>query len=311
MRFHRDLAAGLKRYLEVVADDCNQPRFLDVAVFLDFARFIDRPDRKIVTYNMSRDQRGAIGGRSANHAVDVDRGVIEIRQEPSHVHVSTTKRVRFTRPINVKALAMFACWLGYGEVASDMICNCSGGRRQWVDCDVRMPLTDACRRFVELAYSCVEDAGEEARRATERLESGAYNPDEVASETTRMAGLAVRGWAKLATTFVDAFADVLRPPAQSSPVAPPRQAKQWSFDHALRDAVTLSLAGPLHSPYDDVIDPGRVVIDPHELGPGEREFRLVVNTADLEGTAYWGQVVAKDKTTGAEITRVEVDVIVP
>jgi hypothetical protein len=301
----------LRRYLEVVADHCPDSSFFEVAVFLDVAKPIDLPTRKVLTYNISTDRSGVVDGRKDDHEVDVDRGVIEVRQDAGHVHVSTSKRIRFTHPDWIGVLAMWACWLGYGDVATDMICNCSGGRPQWVDCDVATPFAGAYRRFVELAYSCLSDAGEEARRVTDRLGSGVYGPEAAASDVTRMMRLAVQGWGKLSTTFVDAVGDVVRWPTPASQLAPPRQTEQCSFDRALAVGCSLSLAGPLRSPYGDVIDTGRVVIDPHGLGPGGREFRLVVNAAGLEGSVYLGEVVATSTATGTEIDRVKVDVIVP
>jgi hypothetical protein len=157
----------------------------------------------------------------------------------------------------------------------------------------------------------VEDATEEARRASDRLGSGAYNPDAVAAEATRMAGVAVRGWAKIATTFVDAFADVVRPPAPSSAVAPAGQTKQCSFQRSLPCECTLSLAGPMRSPYGDEISTNRVAIDPSQLGPGGLEFRLIVNDAGLEGSAYLGRVLATSVESGNVVDSVLVDVIIP
>ena len=308
MRVAPPVAPGLMRYLEVVAYTCFHP-WLKVAVFLDFARVIDHPKRKVITYNISISQVG-FDGHEANGAVDVDRGVIEVRQDPGHVHVSTSKRVRFTRGMSGRVVAGLTCSVGYYDVATEMICNCSGGQPVTVGCDVG-PFTDALHRFVDLAYRCVEEAGQEARRFTDRLGSRAYSPERAASDATSVMTLAMRGWGKLAITFFEAMGDLARPPAQSSLVGPRRDAGPFSFDPALAAECSLSLDEPMRSPYGDQIDTSRVAISPSELGQGGREFRLAVDVRRLEGSAYLGQVVAKDKTTGAEVTRVEVDVIVP
>jgi hypothetical protein len=116
---------GLKRFLEVVAADCPNHVF-EVAVFLDFATAIDTGTRKVVTYNKSPDQSGMVAGLRANDAVEVDRGVIDIRRERDHFRVETTKRIRFAQTIDADALAVIACVVGYGDVAADVICDCSG-----------------------------------------------------------------------------------------------------------------------------------------------------------------------------------------
>jgi hypothetical protein len=70
------------------------------------------------------------------------------------------------------------------------------------------------------------------------------------------------------------------------------------------------LAGPLLSPYGDRIDTGRVEIRPSTLSSGG-EFRLLVDIAGLEGSAYTGVVRAVSPATGAAAATVDVDVIVP
>jgi hypothetical protein len=179
-----------------------------------------------------------------------------------------------------------------------------------VGCDVG-PFTDALHRFIDLAYRCVEDAGEEARRVTDRLGSGVYSPERAASDATRMMTLAMRGWGKLATTFFEAMGDVVRPRARSSLAMPPLQAGPFQFSSPLAAECSLSLEGPMRSPYGEVIDISRVTITPKELAAGERELRLVVDVDRLEGSAYLGTVMATNKANGIEIARVDVDVIVP
>ncbi|MDQ6855026.1 MAG: hypothetical protein M3046_15290 [Actinomycetota bacterium] len=302
-------APGLMRYLEVVAADCDNHLF-EVKVFLDFAMAVDQQTRKVLAYHISPDQRALPDGRDKNDAVDVDEGVIEVRQEPDHVHVATTKRIRFTRGIDSDMLAVLACGLGYGDIGADMICDCSGGQPHAIDCEVASPLSHAFRRFVKLADTCMTDAGEEARLATHRLGSGAYSPETAAADATRMVALAVQGWGKLATTFLEAVGDVVRPIARPYPLAPLTSAL-LSFDRSLPVECSLSLAGPMLSPFGHAIDARRVVIRPAGLGPGGREFRLDINVARLKGSAYTGQVVATNTATGAEVARVDVDVIVP
>lgn len=301
---------GLKRFLEVVAADCPN-RIFEVAVFLDFATAIDRATRKVVTYNMSPDQSGMVGGLRANQAVEVDRGVIDVRRERDHFRVETTKRIRFAQSVDADALAVIACVVGYGDVAADVICDCSGGTPEAVDCDAAEApaagrVTPAVNRFVDLARECVGEGGDLGRDIAGRVDEGSYTPDLAAEDAARTAALALRGLARLATTIVEAIKDLARPPA-----APTTQASAaFAFRGAIPDNSELSLAGPLLSPYGDRIDAGRVEIRPSTLSSGG-EFHLLVNIAGLEGSAYTGVVAAVSPATGAAAASVDVDVIVP
>lgn len=303
-------APGLRRYLEVVAADCPGHVF-EVAVFLDFATAIDRPMRKAVAYNMSRDQSGMVGGLRANGAVEVDRGVIDVRQEGDHFRVETTKRIRFARPVDADALAVIACVVGYGDTAADVICDCSGGSPRPVDCapgegPAAGRATPAVERLVDLARKCVADAGDEARRIAGRVDAG-YTPEAAADDAARTAALAIRGLATLATTLGEAVKDIVGPPA----VAPSTlESEPFAFHAAIPEGSQLALVGPMESPYGDRIDRARVRIRPPALSGGG-EFRLSVDIRGLEGSLYKGLVGATNPATNAVTATVDVDVIVP
>jgi hypothetical protein len=296
-------AAGLTRYREVVAIDCDAHLF-EVNVLLDFATVVRQTARTVVTYNMSPGQ-GPI-------AVDVDRGVIEIRQERDHVRVLTTKRVRFAAPVDTGTLGAIACWVGYGDVATDLICSCSGGAPRAVDCGVASPFTAAFDRLIELARACVNDAGDEARRVADQIGSQSLSAETAAANLTRVVPLAARGWGKLAAAFADVIGDLAAAaPAQPTPLAAMRRSIPFSFVPPLPAKCDVALAGPMRSPYPgEEIDRSRVTIHPGEVGPGAGEFHLDVQVAGLEGTAYIGEAVAKGPD-GLEVGRAPVDVIVP
>jgi hypothetical protein len=300
----------LKRYLEVVAADCPN-RIFEVAVFLDFATAIDGATRKVVTYNKSRDQSGMVAGLRANEAVEVDRGVIDVRQEGDHLRVETTKRIRFAQSVDADALAVIACVVGYGDVAADVICDCSGGTPQAVDCDPgEAPgvgrVTPAVDRLVDLARKCVAEGGDLVRQIAGRVDEGSYTPDLAAEDATRTAVLALRGLATLATTTVEAIKDLAPSPAAPTTL----ESALFGFRHMVPDNSRLELTGPMESPYGDRIDVGRVEIRPPALLSGG-QFRLHVDVAGLEGSAYTGVVTAVSPATGAAAASVDVDVIVP
>jgi hypothetical protein len=301
---------GLKRFLEVVAADCPNHVF-EVAVFLDFATAIDTGTRKVVTYNKSPDQSGMVAGLRANDAVEVDRGVIDIRRERDHFRVETTKRIRFAQTIDADALAVIACVVGYGDVAADVICDCSGATPTAVDCDVEEAapaggVTPAVNRFVDLGRECAAEGGDLARQIAGRVDEGSYTTDLAAGDATRTVSLAFRGLARLAVTTVEAIKDLA-----GTGAGPTRlESAPFGFRRAIPDDSRLGLAGPLQSPYGEQIAVGRVEIRPPALSSGG-EFRLNVDIAGLEGSVYTGVVTAVNPATGAEVDSVDVDVIVP
>jgi hypothetical protein len=305
-------AGGLQRFLEVVAIECDVPIF-EVAVFLDFATAIDLPDRKVVTYSLSRNQGGSVGGRFANGAVDVDRGVIDVRQESDHIHVETTKRIRFTELVDTDTLAVLACVLGYGEIGADVVCDCSGGRPRVIACPEPFvlppgagPLGEAVDRLATLAQECTALAGGEARRVAERLDSGAYGPGAAVQDLSRAAALSVRGGAKLLRTLVGVLQDLSRPDPTSTTV----ETRPFPLWLTRPETGSLALTGDLVSPHGDVMPRDRVTIRPAEL-QGGGEFRLFAEVSGLEGSAYTGLVTATSLLNGLQIASVEVDVIVP
>jgi hypothetical protein len=112
--------------------------------------------------------------------------------------------------------------------------------------------------------------------------------------------------AMLATTFLEAIKDVAGTSAAPSTL----ESAPFGFRSALPDDSQLALAGPLRSPYGEQIEVARVQILPPALSTGG-EFRLKVDIAGLEGSAYTGEVTAMSSASGAEVGRVDVDVIVP
>jgi hypothetical protein len=305
--------AGLTRYLEVVAL-LACPDVLEVAVFLDFARPVDTGTRKVVTYKLSPNQHGAVAGLHANDAVDVDQGTIEVRQEHDHVHVETTKRVRFTRLIDASAVAVLACWVGYGDLATDLICDCSGAQPEAIDCEpigaaaapAATPIANAVAQLLALAQARLADVGDLAHTVAERLDRDAYTPDTAAHDAARSAALAVRNVADVPTALAEAARTVARPPA-----LPPRAAA-FAFRSALAEDCDVELVGDLKSPYQSLIKKDRVDVRPARLGGGESEFTLaVVDPTGLDGSAFIGKAKATGVRSGAPAGNTDVYVIVP
>jgi hypothetical protein len=309
---------GIDRYLEVVAVDCPSDVF-KVAVFLDFATAVKSPTRAVLVYKLSTDQSGTVDGVSANGAVDVDGGAIDVVEDGNHVRVATTKRVRFTRPIDTDAIAAIACWVGYGDSATDLIFNCAGGSAQSVGCgpdertvsqergvEVGAPLTAAVDGWVALARSCIDEAGTHARTVANRLDTGSYAPDTAASDAAKTGALVARSWAKLATQSLDALRAITRPPRLADLIS-----REFALAAVASEDCELALEQPLRSPFNDEIGADDVGIVPPVLRRDEQTFRLAIDSAEVEGGYYSGTVVARTLTAPHDAGSVPVDVIVP
>jgi hypothetical protein len=293
--------AGDGRFLEVVSAGCpivpNRPNpVLEVAVFLDFATPVDWPgDARVLAYRMSESQAGQVDGQGANHAVEIDEGSIEVRKasDPDHVHVYTTKRVRFLLTLDPDAVAVLACWVGYGDVAADLIVNCVSGQPVEIDCPAAQQataaaegqLTRAVDHVAGFTHECVTVAVGEARRVAERLDRGTYTPDTAVADLSRVAALAGQSWAKVATLPLD----IAR--LSTQPSAP--ESRRFRFAHAVQELCSLR-TGDLTSPFGRVIEAGRVEIRPAELAAGEAAFNLAVPDATgIAGSTYTGKVSAE------------------
>jgi hypothetical protein len=308
---------GIDRYLEVVAVDCPSD-LLKVAVFLDFATPVNATTRAVLVYRLSTDQSGMAGGVSANGGVDVDSGTIEVVAEGNHVRVATTKRVRFTG-LDTKTIAVIACWVGYGDNATDLIFSCAGGPAKALDCDqeartageahkveVGSPWTAAVDGWVALARSCADEAGTHARAVAAMLDTGSYAPDTAASDAAKTGALVARSWAKVATQSLAAVRAITRPPRLADLTSRP-----FALAAVASEDCELALEQPLRSPFNDEIAARDVAIVPSVLRSGEHTFRLAIHSAEVKGSYYTGIVVAKTLTAPHEIGRVPVDVIVP
>lgn len=312
------IAPGVGRYLEVVAADCPEHP-LKVAVFLDFARPVDTPTAKVVTYNLSQDQSGMFGGHAANGAVTVDQGAIELRTEGNHLHVATAKRIRFAA-FDTSVLSAIACWVGYGDTATELILNCADGQAHAFDCaqggdlaalaapPVETPLADAVRHVAGVARARTAEAAEQARAVAEHLDLGDYTPDAVAEDAARVAALLGRGWATVVKAVVDALRRVARPPHSSGVPESPA----FHVNQIVPEKCELRLAGPLTSPYGGLIDESRIELRPRSLDTAPGDFRLaVLDASGLEGSAYTGHVLVQNAATTVPVGRVDVYVIVP
>jgi hypothetical protein len=127
--------AAAVRFLEAVALDCPTDWF-EVAVWLDFSPLVRVPTALVRTFKMSPPavQGDVVDGEAANGAVNIDEGSIIVIDQGAHLRVRSTKRIRFTAPIDPYALAVMACGAGYGALAADFVVEGTGGSAVAVTC---------------------------------------------------------------------------------------------------------------------------------------------------------------------------------
>ena len=124
-----------KTFFEGVALDCSTSWFR-VAVWLDFSPLVQVPTAILRTYKMSppAKQGVVVDGVQTNGAVDVDEGSITVIADGAHLRVRSTKRIRFTTPVDPYALAVLACGAGYGALAADFVVEGTSGSAVEVTC---------------------------------------------------------------------------------------------------------------------------------------------------------------------------------
>jgi hypothetical protein len=172
------------------------------------------------------------------------------------------------------------------------------------------PIAEAVELFVERAPEWIRAAGNHATQVAGRAEDGTYasDRDALVADATRTAALVARGWARFASTILDA-ATIIAIPPNPRPVV--RSLGGFVVPGPSDLPRTLAFAEPLTSGFGHVVPDDAVDFDPAELRADVNAFELVVRIADPVvrlGIGYSGVVVATDRD-GREQT-VEVGMVI-
>jgi hypothetical protein len=138
------------------------------------------------------------------------------------------------------------------------------------------------------------------------VDDGSYGTDvdALVGDAAKSVALAARGWAQLATTFLDAAQKIAAPPAVDRLV--------WSDVLTAPGPTTrrrsLELAGDMRSDFGDILSMTLVELRPLELVRRARRFQLVVHATGLRGLPYFGEVIVRDATSGREVGRQQVGI---
>jgi hypothetical protein len=305
------------RYLEVVALDCPSGA-LEVAVWLDFSRLVQRPRALVRTYTMSANQAGGVptgagaAVQTANNAVVVDEGSLKVIDEGAHLQVKTTKRVRFRAGLDVDILRIISCGAGYGALAAEFVVAVTGGAAQDIACAPAALKTtpaapaqaDPVKEGVEAVGQSIDECATALKSSIVKAASGAYTTDDLTEDVRGAFARSTRAW----TRVIDLAAAVARPPVEEVEVV----SDSFELDPpGDPNPCTLALAGPLLAHAEVApLPPDRVRFAPETLAAGGDGFALVVQPRGLRGTTYYGVALVRDVTTAVE-RQVNVDVQVP
>jgi hypothetical protein len=171
---------------------------------------------------------------------------------------------------------------------------------------VSSPFATAVDGFVARARHWTDVAGGHARTIASRVDDGSYGADidALVGDAAKSLALAARGWAQLASTYLDAALKIAAPPAVDRLV----RSDVLTVPGPAARRRSLELAGDMHSDFGDTLSMSLVELHPAELARRARRFQLVVHATDLRGLPYFGEVIVREATSGREVGRLQVSV---
>jgi hypothetical protein len=192
-----EVRPGVHHFHEVVSTDCeNKALAWTISAELDF-KFTQLPNLAIAEYQLSH------GHPKDGDAVLVDEGSLLVhRLGGGEVRVITTKRVRFSYPFTVEALALIMCALGYATLVEDLVFNCAAlkGRKKGSDFPgspptrTVPPIKHPADELADRVKACIDHYAETARAASEKTAAGTYTADALAQDMAQIWVHAAREW---------------------------------------------------------------------------------------------------------------------
>ncbi len=298
-------------YLEHISFGCPGPWHLKTC--LEFVR-TDLDQAVSLEYQRCHD---AAHLPESDHVVRVDEGSIVAVQEGPQVRVTSTKRVSFRGPFDAPSFAMWACVLGYGEAAREMVFRCAS--------DVNKAPSQAWQ--ADLPQGGASVGGQKSAPAWPADQVDHLT--EVAAEGIRSSGQAFKDFAmKLSTTgasseeIVKAAAAMWTEPALAmlrlcSPAHPvastPRSVHSDPFSAGSLVAPQVRqivVSDPLVSGFGHRIEVAALRAEPPVLPPGEHQFRIAAEIVNQRAGIYRGAVTVVDDlgAAGAQSAGVPVQV---
>jgi hypothetical protein len=182
-------------FREEIGLDCAASRLV---TYLDFS-FNTTSVFAQASYELSPSQ-----GAGASFALDIDEGAIVATALGAQTVVSTWKRLHFVglyEPLN-KSIVVWACLLGYGTVAEDMVFSCAahkpgGARWKWKDHVTRVEggklalpdppdtIAGCYEAMFRVFSSCVAECAHDYNKAMRRAEKGKYKADDLTQDMAK------------------------------------------------------------------------------------------------------------------------------
>ncbi len=188
--------SGVHRYHEVVSADCRYPQSTwTIQADLDFS-FERIPDAvAIADYQLSP---------GPQPYVLVDEGSLVVEQigtpNAPTLRITTTKRVKFSRPFDPTALQLMMCALGYANIVEDLIYTCAipgkesgtpfpataaaaGAKGDGPQAGV--PIDVLVSRAAQVAEACIAQWAEGVRSSYAKAAAGRYTADDLVQDLSR------------------------------------------------------------------------------------------------------------------------------
>jgi hypothetical protein len=170
----------------------------------------------------------------------VDEGTIKVTADTDHMLIETTKRVRFSGPIDAPSIAMLACGAGYGALAADFVSDLVatvGGAAREVSCVTDEPQEtplveqpgegqpsggDPIDKAIGLMNQTVDECADAFKAAYARALQGRYKADDLAADMSGAFARNVQAWARMvnAATSLTSYMASFRP-GSTGPTGPP------------------------------------------------------------------------------------------
>lgn len=315
-----------RRHMEVIGLDCAGIAAGDAAAWrlrtcLEFStRSSPTGDRRSVGYRIAQDRA------DDDRLVEVDSGSISAHQLDERLSISTTKRLRFKGLDLGPGTAMLMCALGWASVGEHMVYSCAleGAPGSDAEPDTTFEPAGSSSKGTEdtsplaamaaVVVGCVNETASTIDNALDEARSGTYTSSSLLRDSTAMWTHSINATAELAmATSRLAMGPCAPCPPSKSPAGHRRTIESASFTlPAGSGDRRLVLAGDLVNDFGDTIVGNTVELRPTDVGPGRPTFRLVVEVADDQAGAYWGEVIVTSAgQQDPNGPRMAVEVVVP
>lgn len=285
-------------YREVISLNCPNPWQLRTC--LEFVRTNLSSTVVSLEYQLCEDPAHR---RSADDTVTVDEGSIVAIQDGRLLRLTSTKRVGFDGYFDAASFAMWACAVGYGDAARDMVFDCACDPQKspsepWQpDVPVRrgprpagggtQPTTAAIDHAVDVMVAGVQSSADSFKDLLVKVSSKTCTAEDIITGSTDM-------WTRAARSMLRLCSPQLADNA-------PRTVRSRRFTDIGPDGNMTRLVTvdePLINGFGDTISTDALSVEPAVLDPGREHFRVAARITNERAGVYRGSATVTTRTTG-------------